>query len=443
MIVQTTEKLAMIIVMWVVLLSQLIFPNQLASPLIVLVGLAVILFTAGREEHRFLKIGWPLVAILLVGLMGSYSHDSRHVLRDVVFSFYPIVLTYVGYWMAGNKDMSSSIFRVLMISVFASACYHLYAFIESPELLFSGVEEVREQAGKGTQGMVVVGLALAMFQSRLRLGRIFPKILPMFIALPVLLASFVLSFSRTEFLMFLVIITALSGWITKIQLSKLLGVTVLLTMCITVVMTTPDDETGTLRSKLARSVTEISATSFVDDADINTNWRAFETSRVMDSYSSSSAYEQAFGQGFGALVDIGFEMKLGDDFLRAIPTFHNGYAYILIKTGIIGIIFYALYFYQLIRFAVRYVNSRNDELIFLSRLLLGSVLSMMLMMFVIGGMAETAGPVLVLLIGYLVHRIENLEKHINKLPGELAQSVGSRTDRIGRLNSRTINRVVR
>lgn len=285
-------------------------------------------------------------------------------------------------------------------------------FVENPDLLNASIEEVREQAGKGSVGLGVLCLAVGLFQNRFRMGDIFPSWLPRPFVLAVCFASFVLTFSRTETAVLLLLLLSLLGWFSQLKLSSMSGLAALVVVASAIILSAPDDEADTFRSKLARSPAEMFSANFQDEQAINDNWRAFETSRVIDSFSASTVSEQIFGQGFGTLVDMGLEMNLGGEIFREIPIFHNGYAYILIKTGVLGLICYALFYISVIRFALLYCNSRCTEQRGFARLLLGCVLSLMLMMYVIGGMAESAGTVLVLLLGYLVRKINMLQIEI-------------------------------
>jgi O-antigen ligase len=46
------------------------------------------------------------------------------------------------------------------------------------------------------------------------------------------------------------------------------------------------------------------------------------------------------GYGFGSLVDLKFVAPLNDKGMRYIPILHNGYFYILFKTGLLGLFVY-------------------------------------------------------------------------------------------------------
>ena len=53
------------------------------------------------------------------------------------------------------------------------------------------------------------------------------------------------------------------------------------------------------------------------------------------------------GKGFGALVDLKFKAPLSSENIRFIPILHNGYSYILFKTGIIGLFLYLIFLISL------------------------------------------------------------------------------------------------
>ena len=106
-----------------------------------------------------------------------------------------------------------------------------------------------------------------------------------------------------------------------------------------------------LIGKFEHSVTEVAISDYEDMSDINLNWRGFESYRAYLTYLDGSLFEKAFGQGFGAMVDLGFDMPLGGDAsisFRYIPVIHNGYMYLLVKYGLIGVLIYLYYIFKLI-----------------------------------------------------------------------------------------------
>lgn len=396
-------------VIWLgaVICVQNFFSTEISSPLIVLLGLSVLIVIRGKIKRSYLKLTWPLIGVLATGIAG-FGHQLLDVLRDISYALTPLSLIFIGFWVADNEKMWSLIFKLVTTCGFVFAIVHLTVFVQHPELLSASVNEVRDTVGPGSGGLVVLALVFGLFQNRLDLKNVFPKILPRFIALPVLLTSFILSYSRIEFIVFIMLSLTLLGWLTRINW-RLVGIIVVaLVGFVLIAVTTPASEEGTFRSKLATSMAELVVSNYEDLADINEHWRGFETYRALVTFLSGSAAQQVFGQGFGALVDLGFVQDFGKivgSQLQYIPILHNGYAYVLIKAGLLGLVLYVTFYINVIRLAARSCDENNKEQRFLARLLLGCVLSLILVMYVVGGMAETAEPALVLLLGYLVRRI--------------------------------------
>lgn len=400
-----------VLLLCTVIIAQNFLSQDLFSPLVVLAGFSILIVSYGKIKRSYLKLVWPLFGVFVIGIIGAFNHESHDILRDIAFALVPLALIYIGYWLGSDKRMWPLILRVMAFCGLVLAVNHLSTFVTNPELLGENAFDVRQVAGGGGGALVTFSLVLGLFQKRLGIGHLFPMIFPRFIFIAVLLASFVLSYSRTDIVIAIIFLLSLWGVLSRVNLRLILVIVVLSAGFVTIIATVPEGETGTLRSKLARSVTEVAVSNYEDLTDINTNWRGFETYRALLSFSSSSVAQQILGQGFGALVDIGFDMefvRVGVQ-LRYIPILHNGYAYILIKAGMLGVLLYAIFYFKIIRQGMRYSQSPYFEERLLARLLLGCIWSLIIVMFVIGGMAQTAEPALVLLLGYLVRRMELLQ----------------------------------
>ena len=403
------------LIVCVVISVQNFLPTDLSSPFIVLAGLSIIIFGKIKIQRSYLKLVWPLLMVLIIGTMGAFGHESRHILRDIAFALTPISLILMGRWIADNRGMWPLILKIMVAFGFVLATVHLSTFILNPALLSADINEVRSTAGSGSD-LVVLSFILGLFQYRLGIGNLFPKLIPRFIGILMLLTSFVLSYSRTEFLVGVILSLSLLGWLSRVNFRFVLVIAVVAISYITIAIVTPENEVGTFRSKLLRSFSEVTVSNYQDEQDINNNWRGYEAYRTIATFLTGNAQQQVFGQGFGALVDLDLYIKLGgDEEYRYIPITHNGYVYILIKTGLLGLICYALFYIGIIRYSLRYCNSMCIEERLLARLLLGCVLSLIFVMFVIGGMAEMHSSELVLLLGFLMRRIAYLHKERSRV----------------------------
>jgi O-antigen ligase len=396
-----------------IIISNNFLSSELFTPMAVFFGLIIVIF--GKINGASIKLVAPLIALFLIGFIGMYGHDLRDIFRDSAFSLTPIFLIIIGYWMAVARGITPHIvFKIMMTVGFGLAIVHLSTFILNPALLGAESMEIRTEAGS-TPELVGLAFVIGLFGKRFGMNGLFPGFLPRLLVMPVLLASILLSFSRTEYVVVIILSLSLLGWLSRIDKRFVISMASIAIGFILLAVTTPADEEYTFRSKIVRSVTEVAVSDYQDIVEIGKNWRGFEAHRAIETFRSGNAWEHVFGQGFGALVDLGFDMALGgegDVEFRYIPITHNGYVYILIKAGLLGLICYALFYIGVIRYAARFSDSNNIEQKFLSRLLLGCVLSLVFIMLVVGGMAEAHGAEFVLLVGYLqgwLSRIKSID----------------------------------
>lgn len=401
-----------LLVLCAVILVPYYLPTELSSPFLVLLGLSIMAFC--EIQRSYLKLVWPLFAVLIIGSLGVFDHESRHIFRDVAYALTPITLIFIGYWIAGDEGMWPLIFKVMATFAFVFATVHLSAFVLNPALLSAEADVLRATVGT-TGDLVVLALLLGLFQFRFGIINLFPKLFPRFIALPVLLASFVLSFSRTQFVVALILILSLWGLLTKLNIRMIISVVLLIVAFFAITISTPENEVGTFRSKLINSFSEMTVSDYRNMQDINTNWRGFETYRALATFSSGDVLQQIFGQGFGSLVDLGYYQELAGRDYRFIPITHNGYVYILLKTGIVGLLLYVVFYMKVIGSAMHYSDSLSSESNILALLLLGCVLSLVSTMFVVGGMAEMHNSEIVLLLGYLSRRLWQLQSENTRI----------------------------
>lgn len=394
-----------ILVICSVILAQNLLTTELSPPFIVSLGLLIMAFS--KVQHNYFRVVWPLFAVFILGIIGISDQELHDIFRDIAYALMPISLIFIGYWIANNNGISSRTLQIIVVLGVISAIIHLAIFALNPELLKTNIVEIRRAlVGITFDNLVVLSLALGFFQYRLNIGNLFPWFLPRFIALSVLLMSFVLSYSRTAFVIGIILSFAL--WKKeRINFRFVFNFTavILLFYFFTFLAATSGDDL-TFSSKLANSLTEIAVSDYQDYQDINDHWRGFETHQAWVSFLSGNVFQHVFGQGFGALADLGFYMTLNGENYRYISVFHNGYSYILLKTGLLGLLFYMLFYLSIIRYTLRYINSLASELRFLARLLLGCILCLMFTMLVVGGMAEMHDSEFIFLVGFLIRRIE-------------------------------------
>jgi hypothetical protein len=369
---------------FLIVLSTSFLPSSLFSGFVVLLGLFLIISELKLNKFFFKSVA-PLLIILLLGIIGISGHIRIHIIRDIIYALFPISLIFIGFRISKFGNKPEDIFKWILISGTIIACVHILKFLFHLNI-----------------SLVVLALCISIFiKPSGSLNSLWRKIQKYFF-LPVLLISFILSFSRTGFIMGVFIGLSLKGLIGKINYKSILSLSVLILLFGLLMNLTPKDNLDSFFGKLARSISEIRISDYNNLEDINANWRGFETFKAIIAYSNGSTGEKIVGQGFGSLVDLGFTMTLDNVNFRDIPILHNGYAYILLKTGLLGLLSYLFFFIRNFRLAFKKIDSSLLSHRNASRILIGLILSMMLSMLVVGGIAEIHDSIFIMLLGYFV-----------------------------------------
>ncbi len=94
---------------------------------------------------------------------------------------------------------------------------------------------------------------------------------------------------------------------------------------------------------------ELTFRDYSSTEDINANWRGYESYLALREFESFKVMQTILGGGFGRRVQLETPQFLAGEEFSAIPVLHNGYLYVLVKTGLIGLVVFAAALVQLLR----------------------------------------------------------------------------------------------
>ncbi len=380
-------------------------PFDYSAPVIVIFSFLTLVFSSFKIKKFFVAYTWPLIFIIILGLYGVAVNPLAHYLRDVIYALIPVALIHLGFYFSSHVHWLKFV-RLMIVVGLCFSIYHLHFFLVNPELLNSDLVKVRGEAG-GVHDLSVLALVIALFHGRVAGHKIFTNRAFRYVVLFFCLLSLVLSYSRTSLLMAIVLSLALWGVGLRVNI-KLITAAIFAISCVFFLsMVGSGGGQVTFSDKLKKSITEVAISDYKSKSDINEYWRGYEAYRAALSFASAPFSQKIVGQGFGSLVDLGFYIKLGEREYRYIPVLHNGYMYILVKTGVLGVFLYLFFYLRLLRYSFVCSKSSNAEDLFFVRLLFGIVVCLILTMVVIGGMAEFQNIELIILVGFLLNKILN------------------------------------
>ena len=103
------------------------------------------------------------------------------------------------------------------------------------------------------------------------------------------------------------------------------------------------------------------------------------------------------------MLNTGVRMVLAGELMQFIPTMHNGFAELLLKTGLIGVICYCIFFLRVMLFGFRQSRMDRTDLLVVAQLLIGCALALMAMTITVSGLLNkmSMNPA-ILMLGALI-----------------------------------------
>lgn len=346
--------------------------------------------TRGGLPPFLSKLLLPFSALLLVGSLGLYENPKYDVLKDVWYVGKPMLCMTVGFVLMWNLRDLRRLLRIFVVVGAAISAFHIIRFIQHPELLSLSANDMRNAAGRGYLISVVgVGALLAAWKLKYKLfpfGRLVDALLMI-----LSLASIGLSMSRVLFFSIVLLLGAVFGIINFTDRKKVIKVVLAAVIGFSALMLLPKQQyvgqNATFVEKILFSLQEMEVRDYTSITEINNRWRGYETARAIRTYSSGEYWQYLTGRGFGTSVDLGLYMPMGGDPVRFAPVLHNGYMYLLVKTGLLGIFIYLLFLANVIRIGNACIRQDwgGSESRYTGRLIVGVACVLAASTFVISG----------------------------------------------------------
>jgi O-antigen ligase len=325
-----------------------------------LVGLAVavVLATNRRIDPRLLVIMALVGVVACLGFVMGRGVDLYEYFKDAWYIVNPMLVLLTGYVLYSMKPDLGRGLRAFVIAGLVVALWQLRGYAIEPSLIQLPAAQIRSVIGTGSYVPVVGLVILIVFVGKWRSVLGLPNWLAgLFLVVMALAVAGV--FSRAAVVVVAIGFAALIGCFSRREWWRVGLPAVLLVLAGFLAQLYVDTESDfalqTFGGKMARTLQELTVGDSIAARDINLNFRAYETDRVLDQFAQSSVPAMLFGQGFGATVDLGVTMPLmvtetGFRGVRHIGVFHNGYVYLLTKVGLLGLVLYGavlVYLYRI------------------------------------------------------------------------------------------------
>ncbi|CEQ31481.1 Lipid A core-O-antigen ligase and related enzymes [[Clostridium] sordellii] len=337
---------------------------------------------------KALKINIYLISIFIIGFtvgiiqLAINSYDIRDFFRDMSRFLTPIIFITYGIYLRFNKKVN---IKKIYISIINAAIIieirHLLLIFFNMKNIINGLS-IRGIGGNGSYITMIAIIILLFYKDNDDLYYFGTRI-KKYTIITCLLTLFISYLSRTHLIIFLIGITINIFITRKIRFKKVVSCIIyILILSVIGLIIIPENTLNQFINKFSNSINEISANSEQwNELSINNNWRGYEVYRTKELFKEVNSKELLFGFGFGKRVDLNTGIYLGDQKFYSIPILHNGYYYILLKSGIFGLIIYITFTIKII--LRNYNKIYNDD--FESKLLCIIGISILFTTYVVTG----------------------------------------------------------
>ena len=331
--------------------------------------------------------------IFLIGMLGVFHvpFGWGTFVKDVIYYLRPILLIVTGYMLISRIENKKFLFQAFIVLGFLSAIWHLFNIATGIGEIDS-VVRLRTIGGRYNHIELVALIFLTLVKNiglRKNFGPLTYKLL-----IGVLILSFILYFSRVMIVIYIVFALAYRGYLKVSAKGLKAGVTGILSLVAFMLLINQFDVDSNSKGikgfifKIQNSYEEIFESLEIknikkDKRELWKHWRGYEAESAINQLNDKGVWGWTFGDGFGSMVDLGVEVELAGEETRYIPLLHNGYVYVLFKTGLTGLFLYIIIFFYLHHFYKARSDSEID--LILNRLLVGCAFYFAISSLVISG----------------------------------------------------------
>lgn len=392
-------------------------PWAKAIPFLAIPLLLHLVLTITKRSALALKNMFFLNVIVALGFIAGLIHlaeyDLYYFARDIIYFIQAPIFIIIGACACKSFYDFKYLLKVIIVTSFLVTIYLLLELVINPSLIFQlGLKTRSEYTLSNPSALLAFTI---LFYARKVNIRIFKNAVELLI-MGISLFSVAISFSRTFYFLLLIMITL--PYIKRYtNIVKMYWVTVFFALFVIFgglfIKVDPNASQGaTFVSKMSHSVDEIIVKDYKTSYEINQNWRGYEAFLGLSKFYEGNVFEIVGGQGFGAVTYTPYWIFEGENsMLDVLPMFHNGFITILLKTGIIGLIFFFLFLYQLLTFASKLINHNFNKYRKLIVLLSQAVVfTILFRTFVVHGIFTTTIPFSLLILLGATLKLSVLER---------------------------------
>lgn len=396
-----------------ILASERYIPSFKINLFLILLFLGFFIFESKKKiSLDVFKILKPLFFIFILGFLGFLINDYvfEFIVKDILYFARPILVILVSFFLFQNEEKKENFLKAIVYFAFLTSLVHCFGVLFFGKISES-ISSIRGDFGLDNFIEIFAFYIIIFYEKKFKKPLIINFFLKYFILL-IFLLSIYLYFSRTMLIMLLLIGLSVFGYLrlTKNRLKYILGLVFSVLLLYTVLYSIKLERNSkgyeALLYKIKIAPEEIFKTKINRENHKNLwdHWRGYEAKRAF-ALMGENYTTYVFGAGFGSLVNLKFKAPLDKKGMKKISRLHNGYIFVLYKTGIIGLFIYFSFIFKLMNFK----SSNNQNTISFSTQIIRSLgLFYLFTSLIISGIYNPTNLILFVLGGFLaIHKIED------------------------------------
>lgn len=319
-------------------------------------------------SKKFFSFILPVIVLFFIGFIGAIVHKFPlvNIIKDIFHFLKPILGLVIGYLFYKKINDFRTFVLTIVISGFISSIIHFLVLVFTGGFSTGSINQIREFSKDNF--LELFALFFLLFYKKFTNKNLFAFKNNYIIILISLLTSNILYFSRTMIVVSVILLLSVYGltYITKKSIKyiglAIIGIFIFYSYLFSVKIdrNKPGLEAFLYKVKIAPSELFKTKIDRNNHKELWDHWRGYESKRafaLMEDNPSSFI----FGTGYGSLVNLKFKAPLTEnkEGMKFISELHNGFSYILYKTGFIGL-FILLYFLIKIYLLLYKYNRENS-----------------------------------------------------------------------------------
>jgi hypothetical protein len=363
-----------------ILLCELYLPSYKLNFAIQFSTLVGVIFISNTTiSLRFFKTILPLLLLFLIGFIGYlldfYSISAT--IKDITYFLKPIIALILSYVLIKKQNDLFLFLKTIVYVAAFTAFIHLFGIFVLGDFRDNSINELRGDFGLDNF-IEIFAFYILLFSKRFIGKPIIEDKKWHYLILVLFFLSIYLYFSRTMLVAFFLVGFSMLGY-AKITTGtlKFIGFAVLLIGLLYVYLFSVKIDRNAkgveaFLYKIKIAPEEIFETKIdrENHKELWDHWRGYEAKRAFELMNENST-SYFFGTGHGSLVNLKFKAPIGDEDMKFISRLHNGYVFVLYKTGSIGLLMLLLFLFKL--YLKVYQKNRSEGNLFFTDRLIASV----------------------------------------------------------------------